>query len=421
MARIVLSSAAFLGDVAPFVEPANRLVALGHDVTFLTPVGFHAALAGESFDLAAYPLDFSPAGMRADPENERLMRHPWLNQVRLARYWMRRGFVADPAAAWASFLEILDGADVLVTHPTFGSGRVPAAHHLGIPVVVGQLFPMMMPTTAWTPPLPDRNRDLRVRLNRLAWRGLAAGSGTVMYDRSINRYRRRLGLPGIRGNALLSWTEAERTVVMVSRHYFGDPPLDWTNWPLTGFSAWPGPAGQLVDHAIDDYLSEGEPPVLVCLGTSAAAGAGQAFATMAEGLRSQGLRPLVLAGNADNLAHLEHEPGAFEFAPVHRVVDRCAVAIVSGALGTLAAVLTAGLPVVVVPQLFDQIWHGRRVEALGVGVMATNPTKAPAAVAKVLRDPAYRHRAHELADKLRAEDGAAALVNAVRDTILVCA
>lgn len=417
MARITVNSAAFLGDVAPFVEPANRLVALGHEVTFLAPEGFHAALGGESFELASFPLDFSPAGMRADTENERLMRHPWRNQVRLGRYWMRRGFAADPDAAARSFLEVLESADVLVTHPTFGSGAVPAAHHLGVPVVVGQLFPMMMPTAAWTPPLPDRNRNLGTRLNRLAWRGLALGSGAVMYDRTLNRHRRNLGRRAMRGNALLSWTEAERTVVMVSRHYFGEPPPDWTDWPLVGFSAWPGPAGQRLDAAVDDYLGDGEPPVLVCLGTSAAAGAGTAFATIADGVRSRGLRPLVLAGNADNLAHLRHEPGAFEFAPIHQVADRCALAVVSGALGTLAAALTAGLPVVVVPQLFDQIWHGRRVEALGVGVMATNPIKVSDAVAQVLRDPTYGRQAAELARKLRTEDGATALVNAVCDTI----
>ena len=66
----------YLGDVAPFVEPANRLVARGHDVTYVVPTGFHDLLGGEAFRLAPYPLDCSPRVLHADPEHQRLMRHP---------------------------------------------------------------------------------------------------------------------------------------------------------------------------------------------------------------------------------------------------------------------------------------------------------------------------------------------------------
>lgn len=115
--------------------------------------------------------------------------------------------------------------------------------------------------------------------------------------------------------------------------------------------------------------------MLVCLGASAAAGAGPAFATIAQGLRRQSLRPLLLVGSAPNLEFVREVPGAFEFAPVPSVAGRCTAAVVSGALGTLAAVFAAGLPVAVLPQLFDQLWHGRRVEDLGVGILVTRPSK----------------------------------------------
>ena len=417
MARIVFASAAYLGDVAPFIEPANRLVDCGHDVTFLAPAGFLPVLQRERFGVAMYPLDFSPAGMRADPTHERLLRHPWMNQGRLARYWMRRGFVADPASGREALLRTLRGADLLVTHPTFGSATIPAAHHLDIPVVVGQLFPMMMPTAAWTPPIPVRSRDLGRTANRLAWRGFAWGSGLAMYDRTMNRYRASLDIEPLRGTAFKSWTAAERTVVLVSRHYFGDEPPDWGEWRLAGFSAWHGPDGQTLSDDVDAFIDAGDPPVLVCLGTSAAAGAGNAFATMARDLRERDLRALLLVGNAANLAYVHDVPGAFEFAPIPAVVDRCAAAVVSGALGTLAAALTAGVPVVVLPQLFDQLWHGRRIEELGVGVMVTRPSKVAAAVERVVSDPVYGQRAQALGEKLRAEDGAAALVDAVEKAL----
>jgi UDP:flavonoid glycosyltransferase YjiC (YdhE family) len=96
MARCVFASAAYLGDVAPFVGPANLLAERGHDVTFLVPAGFLPLLSGERFRLATYSSDFSPAAMHADSTHERLVRYPFLNQLRLARYWMRQGLVAGP-------------------------------------------------------------------------------------------------------------------------------------------------------------------------------------------------------------------------------------------------------------------------------------------------------------------------------------
>jgi UDP:flavonoid glycosyltransferase YjiC (YdhE family) len=168
---------------------------------------------------------------------------------------------------------------------------------------------------------------------------------------------------------------------------------------------------------VQNFVGAGDRPVLVCLGTSAAAGAGDAFATIADGLQQRGLRPLLLVGEAANLVHVSHLPGAFEFAPVSSVAKRCAAAVVSGALGTLAAAVTAGLPVVVLPQLFDQVWHGRRVEQLGVGIMVTRPAKVAGAVARLLREPGYRENARALGALLRAEDGAAALVDEVETTV----
>jgi sterol 3beta-glucosyltransferase len=105
------------------------------------------------------------------------------------------------------------------------------------------------------------------------------------------------------------------------------------------------------------------------------------------------------------------------FAPLARVLPRFRVAVVSGALGTLGATLAAGVPVVVVPQLFDRVWHGGRVEELGVGVMAVRAQHVAAAVARVDADPQYRRRAQELATQMANEDGAGSLVDAVESAV----
>jgi UDP:flavonoid glycosyltransferase YjiC (YdhE family) len=90
---------------------------------------------------------------------------------------------------------------------------------------------------------------------------------------------------------------------------------------------------------------------------------------------------------------------------------------VSGALGSLGAALAAGVPVVVAPQLFDQVWHGQRVQELGVGLMALRPGSVVKAVARIDADPSYRERARALGEELRAEDGAGALADAVEQVL----
>jgi UDP:flavonoid glycosyltransferase YjiC (YdhE family) len=414
MARIVVTSGCYLGDIAPYVEPANRLVERGHDVTFLVPDGFHDLLAHERFSLASYPFDFSARAMRADPRHERLMRHPFRNQLQLARYWIHQGFTRDPDAVRRTMVDALDGADAVVSHATYGYVVAPVARHLGVPHVVGQLFPMMIPTDTRSFPMGWPGRNLGRTLNRATWRTFARGSGMLMGDRQANAYRASLGQPRLHGNALLGWTSATRTVTLLSRHYAGDEAPDWDGCEMIGFS--PFRPAVPVDPAVEAFLDAGEPPVLVCLGTSAAA-TGETFASIASQLDALGLRSLLLVGHDANHAALAGRDGVFTFAPIADVLPRCRAVVASGSLGTVAAAVTAGVPVVVVPQLFDQVWHGDRVQRLGVGRMVLRTSRVGRAVARIDADPSYRERAAALAARMAGEDGAGALADTVESVL----
>jgi len=414
---VVFAANAYLGDVAPFVEPANRLADRGHDVTFLTPRGYHHLLGGERFSLATYGLDFSAPVMHADAEHQRLMRHPFVNQVRLGRYWMRKAWTDDPRTARQSLVDAFRGADVVVSHPTFGSVVVPAAQAAGARVVVGQLFPMMIPTRQWLPPVGKRSPSVGATSNRLGWRAFAWGSGAWLYDGAMNDLRRSFGYPAMNGVALKGWMAAERTVMLVSPHYYPERADDWPAVTWGGFSAWSGPGAQTANPAVDAFLAKGDAPVLVTLGTSAASGAGRAFATIAAGLDKLGLRSLLLVGDERNVEPLAGRDGVFVYEPLAHVLPHCRAAVVSGAIGTLAAALTAGLPVVVVPQLFDQVWHGGRVEDLGMGKMVWRADHAAQAIGRIEADPDFGRRARELAARMAGEDGAAALTDTVEELV----
>jgi UDP:flavonoid glycosyltransferase YjiC (YdhE family) len=413
MARIAVTSCVYLGDLAPYIPVARRLHDAGHDVVFVAPEGFRGVLEPEPFAFHPYAMDCSPASMHADPTHIKLMRHPARNISRLGGYWMDRAFADDPARAIRSLQEGFDGADVVVTHPTMGSVSVPVAHSMGARVATGHLFPMMIPTDHWTPPLGSRTLRLPAPLNRATWEVLRRLGARAFRDDVINAERARLGFGPIRCNGGWAWTEADATVVLVSPHYYGAGAPDWPPVTWGGFSIWHGPDGEELDEALDRHVDAGDPPVLVMLGTSAATNAGAQFARIAADLDRFGMRSVLLVGDPACLPEVAHRPGAVTFAPVTKLLPRCAVAVTSGALGGVAAALSAGVPVVIHPQLFDQVWHGRRVEQLGVGVLARRTSQVAAAVRRVSEDAGYTERARALAARMADEDGPGAMVHAV--------
>jgi len=413
VARVVVTSCMYLGDTAPFVPVARRLHEAGHDVTFVAPEGFRSVMGPEPFDHAPYALDCSPVVLDNDPVHTRLMRHSFLNASRLATLWMDRAFADDPAAATASLRNNLEGANVVVTHPTMASVTLPVARSVGASVLVGHLFPMMIPTTSWAPPIGSRALRPPRPLNPAAWQVVRVGTQLLLRDRAINQLRRSCGLAPLRGNAGWAWTEADATVILASPHYFGSGAPDWPAVTWGGFSIWPDTAPPL-DPELSAYVDAGPPPVVVTLGTSAAAGAGEKFAHIAADLDAAGFRSVLLVGHERNLASVASHPAAVAFAPLTSLLPRCSVAVVSGALGGLAAALTAGVPVVVHPQLVDQSWHARRVAELGVGLPARRTKDIGPTAARVASDPTFTERAQALAARMADEDAPGAVVDAVQ-------
>ncbi|MEV4013706.1 nucleotide disphospho-sugar-binding domain-containing protein [Nonomuraea angiospora] len=88
--------------------------------------------------------------------------------------------------------------------------------------------------------------------------------------------------------------------------------------------------------------------------------------------------------------------------------------------GTTGAGLRAGVPAVGLPAVNDQPLWASRLTALGVAPDAIpfrrlSPERLGAALHAAVTEDSYRRRAAALATRIRAEDGAAAVLAAVRD------
>jgi UDP:flavonoid glycosyltransferase YjiC (YdhE family) len=197
-------------------------------------------------------------------------------------------------------------------------------------------------------------------------------------------------------------------MAMVSPHYY-PPASDWgEDYPFVGFTNWTRADDELSDD-VAEFLDAGDPPVLVCMGTSAASAAPEVFDHAAQALDQLGLRGLYLASNEAIAARLADRPGVWPFVPVGPVLPHVRAVVHAGAHGMNSLVLAAGKPSVIVPILFDQLWHARRHEQLGTGRHIRGRVTVPklrTAIETVLTDDTET-RARDFATLLAAEHGTA--------------
>lgn len=407
MARITVVSMAFWGDVMPFVPIANELAGRGHDVTFAVPEGFWPMLANEAFSLAPAGTQFSPRELDAHGDILQRASSP-LGTARAARFWIREFGVRPLRSIHAALTDATTDADLVLTHPTAAFASRMVAEQRDIPWVTGHLFPMLIPTTDHLPagwPLAPLMCRPSKRHARLAWTAMERMSARTMYDREINAQRVALELRPVRANAMLGGL-SPFLVLLLWSPIWAPPASDWPErYAATGFTIWPGPTGQALPAALTTYLDDGDPPVLVTLGTSAASNAGDLFDTIAEVLDRTGRRGVFLVGNVDKVsARMAVRHDVWGFAPITKVLPRCSAVVHAGGHGTTAAALAAGVPSVVVPMLFDQQWHARRAQELGIGKY-------------VRRGRAFAPRLERALDSIADGHGVRAAASAIRSQI----
>ena len=112
------------------------------------------------------------------------------------------------------------------------------------------------------------------------------------------------------------------------------------------------------------------------------------------------------AGDPETLGTLPANVHVERWVPQATVLPRAAAVVCHGGFGTVMGTLTAGVPLVVVPQFADQPYNAERVAAVGAGVALPLGPPDPAGlrdgVARVLGDPGYRERARAVAEAIRA-------------------
>ncbi|MFJ5546153.1 glycosyltransferase [Streptomyces sp. NPDC093225] len=401
--RILIATAGSRGDVAPYTGLGVALRRAGHEVALAATEGF-APLAAEA------GLEFRP--LPAD--------HRGHGGARSQRELLRAAasFVTELGEGFADAVD--GGTDLLLLSAT----TAPLGWHVAEATGTPSLGVYLQPTapTGDFPPTVTGTRSLGRFGNRAAGR-FALRMADRVFEPAVARLRARLELPALTATRMRRHRDESGWPVL---HGFSTAlvprPSDWAAglsvtgpwWPYVG-------ADRRLPAELEDFLTAGPPPVLVGFG-SMAAGEGERLSGIAvRALRRAGLRGILQSGSAGLAADGRdgHDVMTVGDVPHALLFPRLAAVVHHAGAGTTAAALRAGVPSVAVPVAADQPFWAGRLAALGAAP-APIPFRSLTAeglgdaLARVVREPSYATAAAVAARHMAAEDGAGAVVAAVR-------
>jgi rhamnosyltransferase subunit B len=400
MAKVVFNALGSWGDLFPLLPIGKEMRRRGHEVTFAVPSGFIDVVEGEGLGAVAIARRATITD-RADDARRYDVRPR--NPMAVKRLW--KDFVLAELPEMVEGLErACHGADVLVAHPS--QQAAPIVHErTGIPWVTASMILGMMPSRHTLPqgaiPHPFKGRIGRV-INAGTW-AIGKAALSLILDSSTNAARKRVGARRQR-NTMFKALSPQLDLWLSSPIYQPRPP----DWPehvrQVGFTYFDEPKRWPVPADLDAFLERDDPYVVFTLGFSAGMNPG-AFFDFAKKARAElGTRALFLGGWAQNVEPNTNDSHvALTFAPLSRLLPRAAAIVHAGGYGTTSHALRHGVPQVVVPWGFDQLFHGDSVRSLGVGALLPRRRLSADRLANVLREVTTSEDVRESAKHVRSE------------------
>jgi vancomycin aglycone glucosyltransferase len=389
--RIALAVDGTRGDVHPMLALACQLRGRGHDVVVCATPDFEA-------DAREMGLTFHPVGLPARETlsqlSEAVVSGGWRMLREVNRYMersLRAQFSALPAAAAGAELIVAAGVQV---------SAASVAERLGAAYRYVAYAPEMLPSPEHSPlvlPVPNLPRWV----NRLAWWLLLHVYNLLLRDK-LARERAALGLAPVRN--VFTHVLGERPL-LAAEPELAPPPADLRGsvMPIGCLHPLDGPE---LPPKLEAFLAAGPPPVYFGFGSMTDPDPAATTRLMLRAVELAGCRALVSEGWA-GLGQQPLPEGVLAIGIVShaRLFPRLAAAVHHGGAGTTTCAARAGVPQIVVPHLFDQIYWGERIRALGLGPPPIRRTRLSAdqlagALREALDNEVIQERAREMARRL---------------------
>jgi UDP:flavonoid glycosyltransferase YjiC (YdhE family) len=390
------------GDVRPLIALAARLRSEGHTPDLvLTPIDArdyrHECLAlGVPLRVVPEDIGFSIESLAESARST--------DPSKLSRALIDQGFTPHLEAMYAAALDMCRRSDVVVGGSASWYVKA-AALKVGVPYVVVDYYPGVVPSkrvppvgfASWGPFEGVRWALLRLLFDmafRKAPAKFFAAKGLPVPRRAIPDviFSERLNLHAASPTLCPpapDWSDIHQ---VCGEFFLPDPPEPWTPSP-----------------ALQAFLEEGAPPVLVSLGSMEHMAPGRVRDLLIATAREARVRA-ILQTKRDTAEGRDGDLYFLPWAPHRRLLASCSAAVHHGGAGTTHAVLRAGRPAVVVPFIPEQKLWANRLAQLGaapafVSFWKATPGKLASRIRVALDSEAMRARAGELAVAMAAEDG----------------
>jgi len=406
--NVLLLTVGSHGDVHPFMDIAAALQRAGHTATLATNPHYQPQIEGSGLAFAALgaPMDIRDV----------IREQPVMDSLRGPLTVMRTLLLPEVPALVRRMRELIRELkpDVVVHHPILFGAPWACELEGGVRTVSVSPSPLLWgnPNDALVmQPLRSANPSrFGVRVD------LAVGGFVLRWalDPALNRMRRELGLPPLRGHLSRGATQADLNLGIWSPLLRGPLEGDPRNACITGFT-WHDRdhTQETPDAELQAFLNAGEPPIVFALGSTGVHAPGAFFEHAVQASQRLGARALLVVGRQQPAPRNMPADARFKavaYAPFSTVFPRASVVVHHGGAGTTAQALRSGRPALVTPMAHDQFDNAARVQRVQAGHMLrfkqVTTGRMVEALQRLRTDQTYQHGAERMAAGLANEDGA---------------
>jgi sterol 3beta-glucosyltransferase len=350
------------GDVQPFIALALGLMDRGHQVTLLAPANFKNFVEGHG--VVFFSLHGDVEAIVYSPEGLRLLKTG--NTLSLLRYMQKCGRELQPLINQNILTGCAD-ADVLVASTLCAIWVNPIGEKSNKKVGIVQFNPPTTPTKAF--PFAGLAFFNSPRYNLFTYRFLES-LYWHLNKKGINQFRESLHLPVLTNPAKDKSQPAILNLYAISPQLIA-PPADWdSNVKITGFLTLPLNNGDdKIPGDLKKWLKNGEKPVYVGFGSIPVPNPELLSKILNHALAAGNLRVIFCSGWSV-VPGLTPHPSLFTVKHINHqwLFPQCKAAVIHGGSGTLAAVLKAKIPAIIVSVFADQPWWGKIIQDKKLGV-----------------------------------------------------